>query len=366
MPFDYLPFDYQLKLFGWLIAGVVSLYYLLSLRRRWKTSLKKLRMVHLLLSLWMFLAACTVVELYFAVIFDQTDSFNMTMVSEKWFRKYVAPDQKILKFQSGENTQYRNDREFPTSIPAEKHHICFVGDSFTFGHGVPNVSDRFSNRVAASLEQEHPGRFIVSNLADAGRETHWVKAVLEMLTHSNYRVDTFVYVVCLNDIETFHERHRTYYADLASHRPRFFLCYESYFLNFAYFRLKMFSVPDIREYYSFVKEYYDGEPWLRMQQKLDEIHQLCQDNHIELKIVVFPFMHNLGPDYDFHPVHTKFVNYCREAKISVLDLEPVLAPHVEEGLTVSRFDAHPNERAHELAAEAIHGLLLDNLTRTQE
>ena len=366
MPFDYLPFDYQLNMIGWLIAGVVSFLVLLSRRRRWKTSAKKLRIVHILLSLWMFLAAFTVVELYFAIIFDKTDSFNMTMVSEKWFRKYVAPDQKFLKFQSGEITTYRNDREFPTSIPPEQHHICFVGDSFTFGHGVPNVTDRFSNRVAASLEQEHPGKFVISNLADAGRETHWVERILQMLTSSNYRVDTFVYVVCLNDIETFHKRHRTYYEDFASHRPSFYLYYKSYFINFAYFRLKMFAVPDIREYYSFVKEYYEGEPWLRMQRKLDEIHQLCQDHNIALKIVVFPFMHTLGPDYDFHHAHTLFVNYCREADIPVLDLEPVLAPHIEEGLTVSRFDAHPNERAHELAAEAIQDLLLDNLTRTKE
>ncbi|MCH7686204.1 MAG: SGNH/GDSL hydrolase family protein [Planctomycetes bacterium] len=357
MPFDYLPFDYQLKMIGWLLAGVVSFLFLLTRRRRWKSSMMKLRFVHLLLSLWTFLAAFTVVELYFAVIFDQTDSFNMTMVSEKWFIRHIKPDQKILEFQNGDNTTYRDDRKFPTSISPTQHHICFVGDSFTFGHGVPNVSDRFSNRVAASLEREHPGRFIVSNLADAGRDTHWVELILQMLTSSNYRVDTFVYVVCLNDIETFHERWKTYYADLASHQPHFFLCHESYFLNFAYFRLKMFSVPDIHEYYSFVKEYYDGEPWLRMQRKLDEIHQLCRDHNIELKIVVFPFMHNLGPDYDFHHAHTKLVNYCREAKIPVLDLEPVLAPHVEEGLTVSRFDAHPNERAHELAAEAIREFL---------
>ena len=366
MPFDYLPLDYQLKMIGWLIAGVVSFLFLLSYRRRWKSSQLQLRMIHLLLSLWMFLAAFTVVELYFSVIFDQTDSFNMTLVSQKWFRKYVAPDQKFLKFQSGDTTTFRDDREFPTSISHEQHHICFVGDSFTFGHGVRNVSDRFSNRVAALLEQEHPGRFIVSNLADAGRDTHWVKVLLEMLTDSNYRVDTFVYILCLNDIETFHDRWKTYYADLGSHHPSFFLCRESYFFNFAYFRLKLFTVPDIHEYYYFVKEYYDGEPWLRMQRKLDEMHQFCRDNGIELKIVVFPFLHNLGPDYEFRHAHSQIVNFCRETNISALDLEPVLAPHIEEGLTVSRFDAHPNERAHELAADAIRGLLLDNLTRTKE
>ena len=128
----------------------------------------------------------------------------------------------------------------------------------------------------------------------------------------------------------------------------------------------MFTVPDINKYYSFVKEYYDGEPWQRMQRKLGEIDRLCEDYGIELKIVVFPFMHNLGPDYEFHHAHENIVTYCRESEIPVLDLEPVLTPHVDEGLTVSRFDAHPNERAHELAAEAIHELLIDNLTRKDE
>jgi hypothetical protein len=46
----------------------------------------------------------------------------------------------------------------------------------------------------------------------------------------------------------------------------------------------------------------------------------------------------------------------------VLDLWPVLKPHLGEGLTVNRFDAHPNERAHALAAEAIERELLRDLT----
>ena len=76
-------------------------------------------------------------------------------------------------------------------------------------------------------------------------------------------------------------------------------------------------------------------------------------------------MHNLGSDYDFHHAHTKFVNYCREASIPLLDLEPILAPHADEGLTVSLFDAHPNERAHELAAEAIQKFLRVDLNQAK-
>ena len=222
MLFDYLPIDYQLKMIGWLFAGVVSLYFLLTRRTLWKASPGKTRCVHLLLSVWMFLAALTVVELYFSVIFDSTDSFNMTLVSQKWFNKYVKPDQKYLEFQNGRSTTYRNDTEYPKTISDGREHICFIGDSFTFGHGIENVADRFSNRVSSSLERDHPGQFVVSNLADAGRDAHWVRVVVQTLFESEFPVDTVVYAVCLNDIETFHKRHQTYYVKLGSHHPKFF------------------------------------------------------------------------------------------------------------------------------------------------
>lgn len=361
MPFPYLSLDYKLFMLGWLIAGVWSFWFLLSRRRRWKNSPGRLKLVHGLFSLWMFLAAFTVVELYFALIFDSTDSFNMTKVSQKWFEKYVKPEQKDLVFQSGEITRYRDNREFPKALPPEKHHICFIGDSFTYGHGIPRVEDRFSNRVGALLDEDRPGKFVISNLADAGRDTHWVEVVLQNLIKSDYRVDTFVYVLCLNDIETFHPRHRTYYDDLFSHGPSFPLIGESYFLSFAYFRTKLIFVPDVQNYYSFVKEYYEGDPWQRMRSKLDDIHRLCEQNEIDFRIMVFPFLHTLGPEYGFHQPHKQLAAYGEKAGIPLLDLEPVLAPHVEEGLTVNPFDAHPNERAHRLAAEAIRNRLLNDL-----
>jgi hypothetical protein len=44
----------------------------------------------------------------------------------------------------------------------------------------------------------------------------------------------------------------------------------------------------------------------------------------------------------------------------VLDLVETLEPHVDEGLTVNRYDAHPNERAHKLVAEALRAGLFDD------
>jgi hypothetical protein len=357
----YLSDQYLLGMAVWLSAGVVCLLVLLKLRRHWRGNAARSRWVHAALSAWTLLAALTGVELYFALVYDQTDSFNMTNVSKKWFQRHIVPDQKVLRFSNGKGVHYRDDAEFVKSPEPQRHHVCFVGDSFTFGHGVPDVSDRFSNRIRAALDEAQPGRFVVSNLADAGTDLHWIELLLGELFQDGCRLDTVVYVICLNDIETFHEARDEFYKELGSRGPRFFLFRDTYFFNLLYVRLVQFGRPEIRDYYSFVRDYYAGEPWARMQRKLEQVRRLCERNGAELRVVVFPFLHNLGPEYDFGEAHGKIAAYCRDAGVPVLDLEPVLAPYVSEGLTVSRFDAHPNERAHELAAEAVRARLLADL-----
>ncbi|MEO1999051.1 MAG: SGNH/GDSL hydrolase family protein, partial [Planctomycetaceae bacterium] len=114
----------------------------------------------------------------------------------------------------------------------------------------------------------------------------------------------------------------------------------------------------VRDYYAFLDDYYQGPPWDRMRAKLDAVRALCRQNNSELRIVVFPFLHNLGPDYTFLDAHRKIIAYGNQRNIPVLDLEPILAPHVPDGLRVNRFDAHPNERAHELAAQALLNRLI--------
>ena len=169
-----------------------------------------------------------------------------------------------------------------------------------------------------------------------------------------------VYVVCLNDIETFHPRHKTYYVDLQQHAPGFVLWKHTYFFNLMYFRLRQFTVSDFRDYYRFVREYYDGEPWRAMQRKLDRVNRLCRSHGAKLEVVVFPFLHNLGPDYPFRDVHGQWAEWGTGRDVRVLDLLETLEPHVAAGLTVNRYDAHPHERAHALAAEALRtGLFTD-------
>jgi lysophospholipase L1-like esterase len=302
------------------------------------------------LSLWVFLAALTVVELYFAIVYDQSDSFNMSNVSKHWFARHVRTNPE----------GFRDDKPFLKEIPEGVRRVCFVGDSFTFGHGVNNAADRFSDRVGRRLDSARPGTFLVSNIGSPGIHVQLVTNLVEKIVEQGYKIDLVVYTICLNDIEGYEPAIGGLQKRLDLYSPKFFLFRETYFLNMLYFRVEQARLPDVRSYYSQLADSYRGTPWYGMRRKLDELREFCEDRQIDLRIVVFPFLHNLGPDYPFDAGHEKISEYCREAGLACLDLKSVLLPHVGEGLTVNRFDAHPNERANLLAAEAIeHDLLPD-------
>src|SRR5262249_4847617 len=134
MPFD-LPLDYLLGLAVWLAGGVAAFLLLFKLRRRWsRLAPQHVKWVNAGLSVWMFLAALTVVELYFAVVYDESDSFNMSLVSKHWFLRHVVPN----------DAGFRDARPLTRQVPGGTQRVCFVGDSFTFGHGIKDVADRFS------------------------------------------------------------------------------------------------------------------------------------------------------------------------------------------------------------------------------
>jgi hypothetical protein len=358
MPFD-LPEGYLLGLGGWLIVLAASLVALLTLRRRLKLRAvgreRGLARVDFAtkagLSLWVFLASMTVVELYFAIVYDQTDAFNMSNVSQHWFARHVHANSE----------GFRDDAPFPRSVPAGKKRIAFVGDSFTFGHGIKNVADRFSDRVGARLEAVRPGKYIESNISSTGIHVQLVTNLVEKIVDRGYQIDVLVYTICLNDIEGYEPAIDQMQERLDLNAPKFFLFRDTYFLNMLYFRMQQARLPEVRSYYSELAESYRSAPWQGMRGKLDELREYCDSKKIDLRIAIFPFLHNLGPDYPFEAAHERIAEYCRDAGLACLDLKPVLLPHLQEGLMVNRFDAHPNERAHALAAHAMETDLLADL-----
>ena len=349
----FLPTNYIVGMLCWLLVVGVVLRVLLSQRRRHRGVASRLRWVKLALSLWMLLMMLTGCELYFALFVDESDAFNMTNVSKRWFDRHIEAQRNSFGA--------RDAAEFHRSRPEGRRRICFVGDSFTIGHGVPRLEDRFTDQVGAALERSQPGKFQVANLADPGLEISQIEARVHGVLRSDYEVDMLIYVICLNDIEAYDSRTDAAIKSLQVAQPSFFLFTETYFFNWLYFRYVQLSQPGTRDYFPHLANSYESEAWDGFARKLEQIHSRCSEHQVELRVVIFPFLTELGNDYPFAKAHRKIMSFCETKGVKSLDLEPAFRRHAGESLTVNRFDSHPNERAQRIAADAIRDGLLSDL-----
>lgn len=357
----YLSNGYLCGMGLWLFAMGVVFVVCFKLRARRRRAGKSVGAIHAVLSVWMCLAMLTLLELFFALAYDQSDSFNMTNVSDRWLLRHVHKNKSDFRDVHVIDSAGKEwAKEFPIKDQFHRKRLVFAGDSFTFGHGVDGPL-RFSDRLAATIERAHPREFDVHNVSGCGFGTPEVLKVLRQLLEEGTEIDVVVYSMVLNDIEYQADFTQVVNQRIKDSKPEFFLFRDTYFFNMVYFRTYQFRLPEIRNYFSFVKDYYVGEPWAKFEELLDELCDLCRAYNADLRIAIFPFLHNLGPDYPFGDQHAKLVAYFQKKKIRVLDLEPVLSQHVAEGLTVNRFDAHPNSRAHEIVADAIQTQLLEDL-----
>ncbi len=353
-----LPDNYLAAMAAWLLAGLVSLVSLLKLRRRYRRGGRSQALPAAGLSLWMLLAVVTGFELYFALFRDTTDAFNQTNVSRRWFRLHADAEARTLQFSDGQGLRYREAFEVTREVPPGRRRTIFLGDSFTFGHGIADIRLRFTNRVAEALDHLEPGRHQVANLAWAGTELHWVNEVAHRLIADEFDMRVLLYVLCLNDIESFSDK-PSEYADLGSSAPQSRLFSETYFLNTLYYRFRQLRTPRLRNYYGSIGDLYAGAPWQRMQVLLDDTRDTCDQAGVQFAIVVFPFLHHLEEGTEFDTAHAAIARYSKQSGVPLLDLRETLRRHDREKLTLNALDAHPNARAHAIAAEAITPFLLD-------
>jgi lysophospholipase L1-like esterase len=277
----YLPVGYIAGMLCWLLLAALAFRILLLSRRRHRGVAARRRWIHLGLSLWMLLAMLTGCELYFALVVDETDALNLTNVSQRWFDRHIEAQRNAAGA--------RDIAEFNQRPPQGRSRICFVGDSFTIGHGVPRREDRFTDLVGARLESSRPGRYQVANLADPGLEISQIEARVHGLLRAGYEMDLVVYVICLNDIEGYDPRTADAIAQVQAARPRFFLWSDTYFLNWLYFRYVQLTHPGTRDYFPHLADSYAAEPWDGFARKLGGLHDRCREHAVELRVVVFPF-----------------------------------------------------------------------------
>jgi len=282
-------------------------------------------------------------EVYYRFLYDATDSFGLTKVTQRWFERHF----------------HYNTATFRDSLPGYElepppgvRRITFVGDSFTAGHGVADVEDRFANRIRALRPQER-----INIFAKCGWDTGHQLAFLTPENLGAYKLDVVVLVYCLNDVSDIVPEWPRILERIYQGQQTGFFVQHSWLLNTWYFRWQAASDPDVADYYRFVSGAYEGTIWEQQKQRLRRLRDFIHARGGRLLVVTFPFLHALGPEYEYAPAHEKLDLLWRELDVPHLDLLSTYSGRKPDELTVNAFDAHPNEHAHAIAADAIQSFL---------
>jgi hypothetical protein len=286
-------------------------------------------------------------EIYYRYVYDTTDSLAYTKVTRQWVERYYV-----------ENAAgFRDNIQYSLSVEPGRRRISFLGDSFTAGHGIKSVEDRFPN----ILRREHP-EWEVHVLARFGADTGAELLTLKKCVDDGYQFDQVVLVYCLNDVSDLMPEWTEALDRIREDEKRGgWLRQHSFFLDIIYHRLRAASDPKMKHYYDFVQDGYRGAAWEEQKKRLTLLRDLVQAHGGRLLVVTFPFLQSIGPDYKYQFIHDELNEMWSGLGVPCLDLLPVFTSWPADKLTVNRYDAHPDEFANAIAAERIGSFLQSNL-----
>ncbi|PWU09746.1 MAG: hypothetical protein C5B50_26810 [Verrucomicrobia bacterium] len=329
-----------------LLPAIISVASGLALRRFLKSSAgppaAQRKLLRLLLGnalVLLFLAALLFLagETYFRSS-EQTDGGAVTRASRRWYKRYYH-----------ENTQhFRDNVDYQLALLPGKRRITFCGDSFTVGWGVKNVEDRFANIIRKNNPQ-----WDIQVQALEGLSTQEELKNLLRVHAMGCQFDVLVLVYVPNDAEDL------VVDDLfmeTSQAP--WLVRHSDFINTMYYRIKTGYDPNRQAYL----KCYQSPLWEQHTNDLTTLRNFVQSTGARLMVVTFPFINApLDQTYQFRFAHQKLAEFWRQIGVPHLDLLPIYEKFSPQQLRVNRFDAHPNEFAHQLAANAIQKFLRENV-----
>ena len=255
--------------------------------------------------------------------------------------------------------------------PAGQQRILCIGDSFTFGWGVPEASG-WVRLLEARLRAD--GKDVLT--VNCG----WAGAICidEYVTGLRHRFHVFapdavVLTICLNDLFPS--------SGLDVQDPVPLSGSRLLDLTKAVFGRSDLDLDPTRDW---VQELLDlprdqaeasgmagfDRPFESMwsqgtpQKALRAGRQWCDERKIPFLVVLWPFLQGLGPGrhYPFQKMHDLVAADCKAAAIPFLDVLPTMRSTRQEELWVTPADPHASPLAHRLATPAIEAFVRQHTT----
>jgi lysophospholipase L1-like esterase len=267
----------------------------------------------------------------------------------------------------------REREELGFEKPSGQKRILCLGDSFTFGWGVP-VELAWPRLVEGRLRQESGDDVRTVNCGAAG--TLYVDEYWWGLRDrfGAYSPDVVLVSLCLNDVVLMPNTVALFSPAHSLDERRYPLLVLRYLAG-AYNELHRLDLdPSERDWGQALMDIPPGDAWWAAKQEtpdmfwkaggpqaaLRAMRGWCRERSVKLAVAVWPLFQGLegdGSRYPFTTLHRAVVDFCGQESIPCLDLLPTFRGQQSRSLWVDPADMHGNEVAHALAAPAIAAFL---------
>jgi hypothetical protein len=258
-----------------------------------------------------------------AHVFPETMGFP-TKSAELWSRRYV--DRNTLGFRDAE--------------PTDGRRVVVIGDSFAFGVGVRDPSERFGEQLASALGAPWVG----VNVAQPN--THTLQHIEFLQDAALLDPEVVVLLYVFNDANYLEPARQTvvdHPSTILGHfRPARLAFLNSYLFQEIYVRVRsIVSTGPLKSTFE--------DPALLDEHVADLERFVTIAQGMDATPILVPFEHRVLSVERFARWYESLLDAADQ--LPVCDIRAAFTPAVDS-LTVSPLDGHPNERAHRIAALA--------------
>lgn len=280
-----------------------------------------------------------ILEIIFMFV-PKSHNFDLTLASKLWFAKYWAPI----------NSLGFRDHEYDNKFPV----ILFAGDSFTAGHGLKSVEDRFSNIVEKELNKKRK-EITVINMGKIGLNS---KDEYNMIKNFFYltriKPKAIILQYFANDIEYTDGIAFDYDIEKVIQTPLKPIIEGSYLVNYLYW---LFPRNDINsKYIDFLDHLYKNHKiFSQHKNDLKLFLSYSNENSIQLVVVVFPFLTDLDMSNAMYV--NDIVNYFKKNKVPVINVSELVKNISVTERIINNSDAHPSRKVNAIVANELIKIL---------
>lgn len=272
---------------------------------------------------------------------------NTSYFARRWERSNVSKNRWGFR-----------EREFKLTRPDNVYRIAVIGDSYTYGQGIPE-NERYTNLLEKYLNKKN-NKYEVLNFGKGGANTiDEITILRDVVLKAN--PDFILLQWTVNDVEEHKKGQMSWQLPLSKRLHR------KLHRSSAFYYVAALQYSNIQKMFKHSESTFDyfrgrlGDPESldsqHYKQVLKEFLVQCKNEEIPLGVILFPRIANLKKAYPYDYLHNRVLQICTQEGISCIDLRYTITPYTDSSeykkLWVNRFDAHPGSFVNSLAAERL-------------